>query len=141
PVLFLANLFLGIYYNLSIGVKLSDRTYYRSWMSIFGAIVTITLYIILIPIIGYAARALVTLISNVSVCQTSFYLGHKFYPILYTSIRSIIYIIGTVVFTYAIMSIKIDDLILSISFHSIAVLAFVGGVYILEKRNIKYKTG
>ncbi len=141
PVLLLANLFLGIYYNLSIWFKLSDRTYYGSWISIFGAIITIVLNIILIPIMGYEGSALVTLICYVSMSVASYYLGQKHYPIPYTIIRSLAYIIGTVVLTYAIMSIKIDDLILSISFHSIAVLAFVGGVYILEKRNIKYKTG
>lgn len=141
PVLLLANLFLGIYYNLSIWFKLSDRTYYGSWISIFGAVITIVLNILLIPLMGYEGSALVTLICYVSMSVASYYLGQKHYPIPYETIRSLAYIIGTVILTYAVMSIKIDDMILSVSFHFVAVLAFLGVVFILEKKNIKYKTG
>lgn len=141
PVLLLANLFLGIYYNLSIWFKLSDRTYFGSWISIFGAVITIVLNIILIPLMGYEGSALVTLICYVSMSVASYYLGQKHYPIPYETIRSLAYIIGTVVLTYLVMSIKIDDLMLSVAFHFVAVLAFLGVVFILEKKNIKYKTG
>ncbi len=141
PILLLANLFLGIYYNLSIWFKLSDRTYYGSWISIFGAVITIVLNIILIPIMGYEGSALVTLICYVSMSAFSFYLGQKHYPIPYGAMRSLAYIIGTVVLTYLVMAIKIDDLSLSVSFHFVAVLAFLGVVFLLEKKNIKYKTG
>lgn len=141
PVLLLANLFLGIYYNLSIWFKLSDRTYYGSWISIFGAVITVVLNIILIPVMGYEGSALVTLVCYVAMSVASFYLGQKHYPIPYGAVRSLAYIIGTVVLTYLVMSIKIDDLVLSVSFHFMAVLAFIGAVLVLEKRNIKYKTG
>ena len=141
PILLLANLFLGIYYNLSIWFKLSDRTYYGSWISIFGAVITIVLNIILIPIMGYEGSALVTLVCYVSMSAFSFYLGQKHYPIPYGTGRSLAYIIGTVVLTYLVMAIKIDDLVLSVSFHFMAVLAFLGIVFLLEKKNIKYKTG
>src|SRR5699024_10559884 len=124
PVLLLANLFLGIYYNLSIWFKLSDRTYFGSWISIFGAVITIVLNIILIPLMGYEGSALVTLICYVSMSVASYYLGQKHYPIPYETIRSLAYIIGTVVLTYLVMSIKIDDLMLSVAFHFVAVLAF-----------------
>ena len=42
-VLLLANLFLGIYYNLSIWYKLTEKTKYGSYLSIFGALITLTL--------------------------------------------------------------------------------------------------
>lgn len=141
PVLLLANLFLGIYYNLSIWFKLSDRTYYGSWISIFGAVVTIVLNIVLIPLMGYEGSALVTLVCYVSMSVASFYLGQKYYPIPYGVKRSVAYILGTVVLTYLVMALKIDDLVLSASFHFMAVLIFLGAVFFLEKKNIKYKTG
>ena len=52
-ILLLANLFLGIYYNLSIWYKLTEKTKYGAYLSIFGAIITLALNFILIPIIGF----------------------------------------------------------------------------------------
>ena len=57
-ILLLANMFLGIYYNLSIWYKLIDKTYYGAILSIFGAIITLILNIYLIPKISFVGSAL-----------------------------------------------------------------------------------
>ena len=62
-ILLLANLFLGIYYNLSIWYKLTDKTKYGAYLAIFGALITITLNIILIPSYGINGAAIATAIS------------------------------------------------------------------------------
>ena len=49
----LANLFLGIYYNLSVWYKLSEKTKYGAYMSIFWALITLSLNFLLIPILGF----------------------------------------------------------------------------------------
>lgn len=140
PILLLANLFLGIYYNLSIWFKLSDKTYFGSWISIFGAVITIVLNIALIPIMGYEGSALVTLICYFTMSAICFYLGQKHYPIPYNLWRNLGYILGTVLLTYLVMSIHIEDMALSISFHFMAILAFLGLVFLLEKNHIKFKS-
>lgn len=140
PILLLANLFLGIYFNLSIWFKLSDKTYFGSWISIFGAFITIVLNIVLIPVLGYEGSALVTLICYFSMSALSFYFGQKHYPVPYRTGRNLAYILGTVLLTYLVRAVEIEDLVLSISFHFVAVLAFLGVIFLLEKNNIQYKT-
>lgn len=82
-ILLLANFFLGIYYNLSIWFKLSEKTKYGAFISIFGAITTIFLNIILIPLIGIVGSAWATLICYFLMVICSYFLGKKHYPIPY----------------------------------------------------------
>ena len=83
PVILLANLFLGIYYNLSVWFKLTDKTRYGMYFSVFGAVITIGLNIIYIPIIGYMASAWATLITYLMIALLSYFYGKKYYSIPY----------------------------------------------------------
>ena len=83
PILLLANLCLGIYYNLSIWYKLTNKTIYGAYLSVFGAIVTLILNFWLIPIIGYMGSAWATLICYFSMMVGSYFIGQKHYPIDY----------------------------------------------------------
>lgn len=137
PILLLANLFLGIYFNLSLWFKLTDKTYYGSWISIVGALITIFLNILLIPLLGYEGSVLVTLVCYFSMCAVSFYYGQKHYPIPYKTVRNLIYIGGTVALTYAVMAIDIENQIWATAFHIMLVIGFVGLIFLLERKNIK----
>lgn len=83
PILLLANLFLGIYVNLSIWYKLSDRTLMGAGVSLFGAGLTIILNIYWIPKFGYTGSAYATLACYASMAVLSYGLGQKFYRIDY----------------------------------------------------------
>lgn len=83
PILLMANLFLGVYVNLSIWYKLTDRTLMGSFVSIAGAALTVVLNIVFIPKYGYMASAWATLVCYGSMAIVSFVLGQKFYPIEY----------------------------------------------------------
>ena len=137
PILLLANLFLGIYFNLSLWYKLTDKTYYGSWISIFGAIITITLNILLIPVMGYEGSVLVTLTCYFSMAAISYYYGQKHYPIPYQTARNLIYIAGTVGLTYAVMAIDIENQIWATTFHLVMVIAFLALIVLIERKNIK----
>ena len=137
PVLLLANLFLGIYFNLSLWFKLSDKTHYGSWISIFGAIITIVLNLLLIPVMGYEGSVLVTLLCYFSMCAISFYYGQKHYPIPYNTIRNLAYIAITTALTYAVMAIDIPNQFWATSFHIVLVIAFIGLIFLVERKNIK----
>ena len=89
PVLLMAYLFLGIYYNISIWYKLSDLTWYGAAISIVGAVVTLSLSISLLPKIGYAASAWSTLASYFIMVVLGYYWGQKKYRIPYP-IKSIL---------------------------------------------------
>ncbi len=83
PVLLLANLFLGIYFNLSTWFKLLDKTYFGTYISFLGVFLTITLNLILIPVWGYMGCAVSTLITYFLMCAVCYYLGQKYYPVPY----------------------------------------------------------
>jgi O-antigen/teichoic acid export membrane protein len=87
PVLLLANLFLGMYYNLAVWFKLTDKTYYGTYISFGGAFLTILLNFFLIPLIGYMGSAVTTLACYFMMAAVCWYLGNKHYPIPYPMVR------------------------------------------------------
>jgi O-antigen/teichoic acid export membrane protein len=88
PVILLANLFLGVYYNLSIWFKLTDKTRYGMYFSLAGAIITLALNLVLIPIMGVMASAWATLAAYLSMVLLSYFYGRKYYPIPYSLKKS-----------------------------------------------------
>lgn len=83
PVLLYANLFLGIFINLSIWYKLADKTGYGARFTIFGALITIGLNFLLIPVWGYMGSAWATFICYFSMMVYCYLSGRKRYPIPY----------------------------------------------------------
>lgn len=83
PVILLANLCLGIYHNLSIWYKLTDKTKVGMYISLVGAMLTVILNLVLVPIYGFMAAAWATLVAYGSMMLISFYLGQKHFPIPY----------------------------------------------------------
>jgi O-antigen/teichoic acid export membrane protein len=83
PILLVANIFLGIYYNQSIWYKLSNKTQFGALIAIMGAILTIVLNVLFIPKYGYWASAWATLTVYCFQMILSYLLGQKHYPIPY----------------------------------------------------------
>jgi O-antigen/teichoic acid export membrane protein len=92
PILLLANLCLGIYVNLSIWYKLTDRTMLGALVSLSGATLTIALNVWWIPRLGYVGSAWATLVCYGSMAIVSYLLGQKYYPIAYDVKRVVGYI-------------------------------------------------
>nr|WP_315175326.1 oligosaccharide flippase family protein [uncultured Flavobacterium sp.] len=83
PLIILANFFLGIYNNLSVWYKLTDKTIIGAYISIVGAIVTLVLNYLLIPKYSYYGSAIATISAYGSMMFISYILGNKYYPIPY----------------------------------------------------------
>jgi O-antigen/teichoic acid export membrane protein len=96
PVVLLANLFLGVYHNLAIWYKLTDRTRFAMFFSIIGAIITILINLIFIPVIGYMASAWATLVAYGSMMLLSWVVGKKYYPVPYNLRKSGIYLLSSI---------------------------------------------
>jgi len=137
PVLLLANLFYGIYYNLSVWFKLTDKTYYGTIISIFGAVVTILLNYLLIPILGYLGSSLASLACYISMALLSFSLGKKHYSIQYKTGKGLTYIVlsSLIIFVgyYQHTSFSATNKLIQLSM----ILIFGTIVWILEKDSIK----
>ncbi len=83
PILLLANLCLGIYYNLSIWYKLTNNTLKGAAIAVGGAILTVVLNLLLIPSIGYLGSAWATLACYSSMVCVSYLWGKRHYPVPY----------------------------------------------------------
>lgn len=83
PLIVLANFFLGIYTNLSVWYKLTDRTQMGAYISIVGAIITLVLNFVLIKKMSYMGSAIATIAAYGSMMAISYTLGNKYYPIPY----------------------------------------------------------
>ncbi len=83
PILLMANVFLGIYYNLSIWYKLSNKTIYGAWVTLIGAAITIIINWYFIPRFSFIACAWATFLCYGSMMVISFVWGQKHYRIPY----------------------------------------------------------
>ncbi len=93
PILLMANLCLGVFYNLSIWYKLTNQTRWGAILSLIGAVITLALNFALIPVLGYMGAAWTTLICYAMMMIISYFVGQKHYPVPY-KIGSFFYFIG-----------------------------------------------
>ena len=101
PVLLMANLFLGVFYNLSMWYKLSGQTRFGAYFSLLGAAITIVLLFVLVPIAGYMGAAWATLLTYFAMMVVSYLTGQKFYPIPY-KVKNDTFFIALALLFYAI---------------------------------------
>lgn len=83
PILLMANVFLGVYYNLSIWYKLSNRTMLGGVTAVIGAALTIVLNYWWIPLYGFVGSAWATLVVYGFLALIGFIIGKKYYPVPY----------------------------------------------------------
>jgi O-antigen/teichoic acid export membrane protein len=133
PIILLANLFLGIYNNLSVWYKLTDKTKFGMYISIIGAIITIAFNIIFIPIIGFMASAWATLIAYGLMTVISYLIGKKYYAIPYKITNIFLYLFISVGFSYLSFLLFRGNLLVS----SFLVILFIGFIAWNEKNQIQ----
>lgn len=92
PLFAMANILLGIYYNLSIWYKLTHRNLTGAFITVGGAFITIVLTLWLIPILHYWGAALAAFGSYLFMVVTSYWLGQKHYPVPYEKGRILFYL-------------------------------------------------
>ncbi len=93
PIILLASFCLGIYHNLSVWYKITDKTKYGAYISSVGALSTLLINFIFIPKIGYIASALATFVAYACMMVLSYLFGRKHYPIPY-NLRKISFYMG-----------------------------------------------
>ncbi|NLR64587.1 oligosaccharide flippase family protein [Chitinophaga varians] len=103
PVLLLANMFLGIYYNLTIWFKLTDRTKTGAIITLITAVLAFLLNYWWIPVMGYYGAALATMVCYFVQMVVCYVWGQRYYPIPYHLPKLITYI-GLAVLTYYVFS-------------------------------------
>ncbi|MDX5347969.1 MAG: polysaccharide biosynthesis C-terminal domain-containing protein [Hymenobacteraceae bacterium] len=133
PVLLMANLFLGVYYNLSVWFKLTDKTHYGTFISFGGAAVTILLNLLLIPVIGYFGAAFTTLACYFSMALASYVLGQKYFPVPYPVKTMAAYVLAAVALAAAALYVPVSDFWLRHAWHLLLCITFVAIIWIKER--------
>ncbi len=94
PVVMIGEVFFGVYFNLSLWYKLTDRTAWGMWLTIGGLAVTVGLNIALVPSLGYMGCAWAMVCCYGAMMVTSWIAGDRFYPVGYPIGRIALYFLA-----------------------------------------------
>ncbi|MBD0850561.1 lipopolysaccharide biosynthesis protein [Maribacter arenosus] len=133
PIIILASFFLGIYHNLSVWYKITDRTKIGAYISMIGAIITIIINFVFIPYFGYMASAVATLSAYGSMMLLSLFFGRMYYPIPYNFRKISFYLAISILFSFLSFYVFNRNLFFGIPL----LLLFLGMVYKLENDNLR----
>jgi len=106
PILLFANICLGIYYNLSVWYKLTDRMRMGLYITIFGALITLAGNYLFIPYWGMYAAAWTTLVCYATMVLVTYFIGQKYFPIPYPVKRILTYLLIMLIFFFIKMGIN-----------------------------------
>jgi O-antigen/teichoic acid export membrane protein len=140
PVLLMANVFLGAYYNLSVWYKLTDKTSLGARVSFIGAAITLILNWLWIPKFGYMGAAWATLFCYFSMAAISYFLGQKHFPVPYP-MRKIISYLALATSVYLVSEILKENLDFTPSVFLLFNTALMGIylfiIYKMEEKELK----
>lgn len=139
PILLLANMFLGIYYNLSIWYKLSNKTTAGAIITVTGAAITIIINRLFIPSFGFMACAWATFFCYGSMMVISYVWGQKEYRIPYASKKLVAYIIIVVIlyFIHKALSILVPFMVVSLVIASILLFIYAWFILLVERKEFQ----
>jgi O-antigen/teichoic acid export membrane protein len=143
PILLLANLFLGVYYNLSVWFKLTDKTYYGTYIGAGGAVLTIALNFLLIPVLGYVGCALATLACYFTMAVLCWRLGEQHFPVPYPMARLGLWLLGAAGLVAAAAAVPVSGWWARHALHVGLTGAFVLIIWLVERprRTVKALPG
>ena len=134
PLILIANFCLGIYHNLSVWYKITDRTKFGGYISVFGALITLLVNFILIPFIGFKASAIATVSAYGIMMLLSFYFGRKYYPIPYNYKKIGLYFSLSVILSVFYFYGGFRE---NYTIGFLVLIVFLGIVFQMERHNLK----
>lgn len=139
PILLFANMFLGIYYNLSIWYKLGNKTMAGAYITILGAVVTIVVNRLFIPSFNYVACAWATFACYGLMMIASFIWGQKEYRIPYAWKKLLAYmiIVAVLYFIHWGISYLYDNRLLNLGVAMLLLLAFIWLIGTIERKELR----
>lgn len=138
PILLLANICLGIHYNLSIWYKLTGKTRAGAMVTLLGAVITVIINFLFVPAYSYMASAWATLLSYAAMMVLSYLLLQKYYPIRY-NLKSIFFFTGSALVLFFVSLCWKDKFpfLLELILNNSLLLVFCALFYKFEWPNLK----
>ena len=137
PWLLMGNLLLGIFYTQSLWYKLTDQTHFGARFAIVGAIITIALNVLFIPVYGYMACGYAFFVASLTMTVTSYFVGQKYFPVKYDLKRIGAYFLVAMVLYLIQINIDFNDKIVRVGFNTILMILFFLFIWIKEKSDLK----
>ena len=128
PIVMAAEIFMGIYFNLSFWYKLIDETRWGAYFSLTGCTILILMNVFLIPKYGYIACAWAGFTGYGVAMLLSYFVGQKKYPIQYDLKAIGMYVLLAAVLYVAAEYVPIDNIYLRMAYRTILLLLFVAYV-------------
>ena len=133
PIVMAAEIFMGIYFNLSFWYKLTDQTKWGAWFSLVGCIVLVLLNLLLIPRYSYMGCAWAGFAGYGTAMLLSYFIGQKKFPIPY-NLRAIAgYVLLAALLYLLSVVVEVEHLVLRLVFRSLLLLLFLGWVIYKER--------
>lgn len=133
PVVLFSNLLLGVFFNLSFWYKLNDRTWYGAYLTLFGAIITVSVNYFFIPVYGYFASAWAHVICNLSMVIISFYYSRKVFRVDFKLGRVLFIVLLAAFFYWFKTNVILDTYLIEVIFRILLLLVFIYAGMRLEK--------
>jgi O-antigen/teichoic acid export membrane protein len=134
PIVLFANLLMGIFYNQSIWYKLTNQTMYGAYLVIAGAVITILINFIFVPVYGYLAAAWGHLISYSFIVVISFFIGQRKYYVPYELKRILLYVAIALVIYIIAHVMKFSSVYQEYVFKALLLLLYAAVFYLVEKK-------
>lgn len=128
PIVMVAEIFMGIYFNLSFWYKLIDETRWGAYFSLTGCTILILMNVFLIPKYGYIACAWAGFTGYGVAMLLSYFVGQKKYPIQYDLKAIGMYVLLAAVLYVAAEYVPIDNIYLRMAYRTVLLLLFVAYV-------------
>lgn len=125
PVVMASEILFGIYYNLSVWYKVSDRTQYGAIFSVVGLVVTLAIILWGIPRYGIIAAAWSAFACNAVMLLLSYFLGQKLYPIPYDTGKNLLFLGLTALFYFGGMAIEVPNLWVKLAIRGLLFVVFI----------------
>ena len=126
PIVMLGELFFGIYFNLSIWYKLTDRTMWGAFFSTLGCVVTVAIIVLFVPRFGFIACAWASFASNLLMMALSYFVGQKKFPVPYDLRSALFYGLLAAGLYVAGTYITIESTLLRLTFRTVLLIIFLG---------------
>jgi O-antigen/teichoic acid export membrane protein len=133
PILLMANLCLGVFFNLSIWYKLTEQTRFGTYLTLWGAALTLALNYWCIPQIGYLGAAWATLVCYLAMAGLSYLLGQKYYPVPYDGKRLFAYPLLATAIVLNWQWLEISDRWMMLAARNGCMVGFLVVIFLLER--------
>ena len=130
PIVMAAEMFMGVYFNLSFWYKLTDETKWGAYFSITACTIVVLMNVFLIPVYGYVACAWAGFTGYAVAMLLSYFVGQKKYPINY-DLKSIGGYVLLALVIYAVGEwMPLENTVLRLLFRTVLLAVFIA--YIIK---------